>query len=324
MLNYVWVGLILVAVLVAAGTDIHDAVQNPYRNGIALDGTLESASGDSRAPYSLVITPEQWTMWSGVPQVPLREIRLPLALSAGQGGAVVGSLVIPDDGPPLLRKMLQAGSSKDRLTCTLTGATAPPAGTPVPVRLQFEPLHFVKLKAITAAAFDAAATAVTIALGLIGVMTLWLGVLKIGEAAGLLLALTRLLAPVTRRLFPDVPSDHPAIGAIIMNTAANMLGLNNAATPMGLKAMEELNKLNKNVGTATDAMVTFLAINTGGLIIIPATAMAVRAAVGSANPGIIIGTSFVGAGCATVAGVLASRLLQRLPRYRQEREVRHE
>ena len=102
-----------------------------------------------------------------------------------------------------------------------------------------------------------------------------------------------------------------------MNTAANMLGLSNAATPMGLKAMEELNKLNPTVGTATNAMVTFLAINTGGLILIPATAIAVRAAAGSANPGIIIGTAIFGAGCATITGVIASKILQRLPRYKR-------
>ncbi len=105
-----------------------------------------------------------------------------------------------------------------------------------------------------------------------------------------------------------------------MNIAANMLGLSNAATPLGLKAMEELNKLNPKVGTATNAMITFLAINTGGLILIPATAIAVRAAAGSANPGIIIGTSIFGASCATVAGVLAAKLLQRLPRYRKDFE----
>jgi spore maturation protein A len=191
------------------------------------------------------------------------------------------------------------------------------------VRLTFEPVRFVKLRAVTAAALDYAAIAVTISLGLIGVMALWLGLMKVAEEAGLLRVLTRLLAPVTRRIFPDVPSDHPAIGAIILNTAANMLGLSNAATPMGLKAMEELNKLNPKAGTATNAMVTFLAINTGGLILIPATAIAVRAAAGSANPGLIIGTSIVGAGCATITGVVASRILQRLPRYRKAMEVDH-
>ena len=102
------------------------------------------------------------------------------------------------------------------------------------------------------------------------------------------------------------------------------LGLSNAATPLGLKAMEELNKLSPKAGTATNAMCTFLAINTGGLILIPATALAVRAAAGSANPGIIIGTSIIGALCATIAGVLAAKILEKLPRFRKSLEADHE
>ncbi|MFA6541103.1 MAG: nucleoside recognition domain-containing protein, partial [Bacteroidota bacterium] len=141
------------------------------------------------------------------------------------------------------------------------------------------------------------------------------------EAAGLLLILTRIMMPVTKRLFPDVPPDHPAVGAMIMNIAANMLGLNNAATPLGLKAMEELNKINPKAGTATNAMCTFLVINTAGLTLIPATAIAIRAGLGSADPGMIIGTSIFGAGCATVFGLISVKLLQRLPRYKKELEV---
>ncbi|MBI3579986.1 MAG: nucleoside recognition protein [Ignavibacteriales bacterium] len=163
--------------------------------------------------------------------------------------------------------------------------------------------------------------AVDIALGLIGIMALWLGIMKVAEEAGLLKIVTRMLTPVTKRLFPEIPPDHPAVGAMIMNIAANMLGLNNAATPLGLKAMEELNKLNPKIGTATNAMCTFLVINTGGLVLIPATAIAVRAAVGSVNPGIIIGTSIFGAGCATVGGLIAAKILERLPRYKKEMEV---
>ena len=191
------------------------------------------------------------------------------------------------------------------------------------IRFELEPIRFTKIRAVTQAALDYASTAVTISLGLIGIMALWLGVMKVAEEAGMIRILTRLLTPFTRRLFPDIPADHPAVGAMIMNIAANMLGLSNAATPLGLKAMEELNKLNPKVGTATNAMCTFLAINTGGLILIPATAIAVRAAAGSANPGIIIGTSIVGAGCATIAGVVAARILQELPGYKKAMEVTH-
>ncbi|MBI5472426.1 MAG: nucleoside recognition protein [Ignavibacteriae bacterium] len=214
--------------------------------------------------------------------------------------------------------MTKGALAKDKLSGRIVAYTVADDAKSAHVRLEFEPIRFVKMKAVTQSALDIASTAVSIALGLIGVMALWLGVMKVAEEAGLLKALTRLLTPVTKRIFPDVPTDHPAIGAIIMNTAANMLGLSNAATPIGLKAMEELNKLNPKAGTATNAMVTFLAINTGGLILIPATAIAVRVSVGSANPGLIIGTSIVGAGCATIAGVLASKILQRLPVFKRD------
>jgi spore maturation protein A len=216
--------------------------------------------------------------------------------------------------------MVKSASSKDRLMGTVRSMVFSSDGTRATIQFILEPIRFVKLKAVTQAALDYASTAVTIALGLIGIMALWLGVMKVAEEAGLLKVVTRILTPVTKRLFPDVPPDHPAVSAMIMNTAANMLGLSNAATPLGLKAMEELNKLNPKVGTATNAMITFLTINTGGLILIPATAIAVRAAAGSANPGIIIGTSIFGASCATVAGVAAAKLLQRLPRYRRDLE----
>jgi spore maturation protein A len=217
--------------------------------------------------------------------------------------------------------MAHAAATLDRLTGAVAGFRLMEGGSSASLQVVFEPIRFVKMRAVTQSALDFAATAVTIALGLIGIMALWLGVMKVAEEAGLLKVFTRALAPVTRRLFPDIPADHPAVGAMIMNIAANMLGLSNAATPMGLKAMEELNKLNPRAGVATNSMITFLAINTGGLILIPATAIAVRAAAGSANPGIIIGTSIVGAGVATIAGVAASKILQRLPRYRKAMEV---
>ncbi len=214
--------------------------------------------------------------------------------------------------------MAKSASGKDNLTGKVEKIEFSNDNSLAKATIVMEPIRFVKLKAITQAAIDFVNIAVEIALGLIGVMCLWLGLIKVAEEAGLVKILTRLLTPVTKRLFPDIPSDHPAIGAIIMNTAANMLGLSNAATPIGLKAMEELNKLNPKAGTATNAMVTFLAINTGGLILIPATAMAVRAAVGSLNIGIIIGTSIFAAGCATITGIIASKLLQRLPGYKRD------
>ncbi|MBI4534656.1 MAG: nucleoside recognition protein [Ignavibacteriae bacterium] len=165
-----------------------------------------------------------------------------------------------------------------------------------------------------------AKTAVTLAIGLIGIMALWLGIMKIAEQAGLIAKLAALLKPVTSRLFPDVPADHPAMGAMIMNISANMLGLANAATPLGLKAMEELNKLNKKLGTATDAMCTFLVINTSNVQLIPAPVIAIRAAAGASNPTEILGAVIVATTISTIIGVIAVKLMARLPKYKRELE----
>ena len=174
----------------------------------------------------------------------------------------------------------------------------------------------VKTKAVLDAVISYSGTAVEIAIGLIGVMAFWLGIMKLAEDSGLIKIIARIMRPIMIRIFPDIPPDHPAIAAIIMNIAANVLGLNNAATPLGLKAMEELDKLNPKKGTATNAMVTFLAINTAGLTLIPATAIAIRAALGSKEPTLILMTSFFGAGLATIAGIAAAKILQRLKIYR--------
>jgi spore maturation protein A len=158
---------------------------------------------------------------------------------------------------------------------------------------------------------------VEIALGLIGVMTLWLGIMRIAEKAGLISALGRMLRPFSRLLFPEIPPDHPAIGAMILNIAANMLGLSNAATPMGIKAMEELQQLNPQKETASNAMVTFMTLNTGGLQLIPATIIAVLAASGAKDPTAIISTTIIASGCGTIAAVTTSKLLQRFFPYEE-------
>jgi spore maturation protein A len=167
---------------------------------------------------------------------------------------------------------------------------------------------------VTKGAVDSAKTAVEIAIGLVGIMTLWLGIMRVAEASGLVTLLGRLLRPVLRWLFPDIPADHPANGAIVLSTAANMLGLNNAATPLGIKAMEELQELNDQKDTASNAMVTFMAINTSGVQLIPATMIGVLAAAGAQNPTAIISTSIVATFVGTVVAVLAAKILQRFYR----------
>ncbi|MGK2856718.1 MAG: nucleoside recognition domain-containing protein [Thermoanaerobaculia bacterium] len=164
---------------------------------------------------------------------------------------------------------------------------------------------------LTAGAIEGASTAVQVSIGLIGIMALWLGMMRVAEKAGLVTLLSRLIAPILRRLFPGVPPDHPAIGAIAMSLAANALGLNNAATPLGIKAMEELESLNPRPGTATNAMVTFLSVLTAGVQLIPATAIGVLVASGSGSPTSIIGTTLVATLAGTTAGIVAALVLQR-------------
>ena len=154
------------------------------------------------------------------------------------------------------------------------------------------------------------------ALPLVGIMALWLGIMRLAERAGLVAALARLLRPLMVWLFPDVPHDHPAMGSMLLNMAASILGLGNAATPLGLRAMRDLETLNPRPGTATNAMCTYLAINTSSIQLIPATAIAVLAANKSTNPTAIVGTSIMATTCAAIAAVTAAKILQRLPIYR--------
>ena len=172
-----------------------------------------------------------------------------------------------------------------------------------------------RLKEVTDGAFDGAKTAVTISLGLIGIMALWLGVMRLAERAGLVQKLARGLRPVMRWLFPEVPPEHPAMGSILMNMAANMLGLGNAATPLGLRAMRDLESLNPRPGVATNAMVTFLAINTSSIQLIPATAIALLAAAGSTRPTAIVGTALMATVVSTAVAIVVVKLFEKLPMF---------
>jgi spore maturation protein A len=178
-------------------------------------------------------------------------------------------------------------------------------------------------EAVTKGAVESATTAVQIAIGLVGIMTLWLGMMRVAEAAGLVSLVGRALRPVLRWLFPDVPAEHPAAGAIVVALAANMLGLNNAATPLGIKAMEELQTLNPDKDTATNAMVTLMAVTTAGVQLVPASMIGVLAAAGSSNPTAIIAPTILATFVGTVAAVIAARLLQRFYPHPSDRaEVR--
>lgn len=160
--------------------------------------------------------------------------------------------------------------------------------------------------------FDSSKTAFEISLGLTGVLSLWLGIMKIGEKGGMVNALARLLSPVFSKLFPDIPKGHPVTGSIFMNIAANMLGLDNAATPLGLKAMEQLQQLNPKKDTATNPMIMFLVLNTSGLTLIPVSIMVYRAQMGAAQPTDIFIPILLATFFSTISGIIVTSLYQRI------------
>lgn len=158
------------------------------------------------------------------------------------------------------------------------------------------------------------------ALGLAGILSLWLGIMNIAQESGLVKKLARFLQPILHRLFPNIPKDHPAMGAMVLNIAANALGLANAATPFGLQAMHELQRLNKHLTVASNEMCTFLAINTSSVQIIPATAIAYLSANGGLHPSQVVVSSLIATTASTAVGIFAVKKLEKLPCYRIKKE----
>jgi spore maturation protein A len=324
MLNYIWLGLILAGIIAALTTDIGDLVSDRYRNGQPLDGTLR---------LDVAQSPEEGTTAAGFLDVHADELAAHYGMETAAEGtfSFAVHLAFPTSQkahvriaqheafPDIWNDIAAAQTGEEGvLTGTIHLYDEIEAGV-YAARFIPDAVRFVGLQRVTNDGIVAyASVAVTIAIGLIGIMALWLGVMKVAEEAGLVRMIASGLKPVMTRLFPDVPPDHPAMGAMILNIAANMLGLANAATPLGLKAMEELNKLNRKIGTATDAMCTFLVINTSSVQLIPATVIAVRASAGSANPAEIIAPMILATAAATIAGIAAVKLLQRLPVYRRQ------
>lgn len=168
-----------------------------------------------------------------------------------------------------------------------------------------------RLEEVTKAAMDSAALAVQMCIGFMGIWALWLGLMKVAEKSGFINGIAKALSPISRLIFPKVPKGHPAMGAMVMNMAANMMGLGNAATPLGLKAMKELQKLNLSKTKASNAMCTFLVINTSSIQLIPTTVIAIRMSTGSSNPTEIIGTAMIATTISTLVGLISVKLLER-------------
>lgn len=315
MLNYVWLSLLFLGIVSATYLDISDFSSNKYNNNKPLNAIITFNKSDvnesEKTVAHLKIDSKKFSSFYQVEASDsiLSEISLSARDKEGKRQFIIN---LSENSPAVWKEIAPlSGKDNDLAGKIILGKEI--SENVYTAKLYFEEISFVWLKKVTNDAMKIASTAVELALGLIGIMALWLGVMKVAEDAGLIKIIANALKPITKRLFPEVPPDHPAIGSMVMNISANMLGLGNAATPFGLKAMEELDKLNPNKGTATNSMVTFLAINTAGMTLIPATAIAVRAASGSADPTVIIGTSIFGASCAVIVGLTAAKLFERFP-----------
>ncbi len=306
MLNWIWLGLIVIAIATATGRDISELSTDRFRNNKALEFSLISHKQVSPDHYNaeLLILKSSLARFYGSSEASsLKSDSIHLTLEFARGGN--GALLLPGDGMNLWQDMAAAQGDDKRITGKIAFLDSVIFFFPEPVKFR------ILAKVANEGLLKTADTAVTIVLGLIGIMALWLGIMKIAEAAGLITLLAKFTKPVMVRLFPDVPPEHPAMGAMLSNMAANFLGLSNAATPLGLKAMEELNKLNPNAGTATNAMCMFLTINTSAITLIPATVIAIRVSLGSKNPTDIIIPTFIATVIALICGVIFNRLIQR-------------
>jgi spore maturation protein A len=316
MLNYIWAGLIAFSLVFALVADVRDLARDTYRNDAPLPVRLAFPEGydpaAQRQPVRVHLDPSAYGDFyrtearpdSAYPALLIRTdegplVRFDAELALPEPLATIAAFTNAESGQ--LQGALAADPTAARVPGTAAGA------------LRFEPVRFVKLNAVAQAALDLAETAAEIALGLIGVLALFLGMLKIAEEAGVVYALVRLVRPVLRPLFPEVPPDHPALGMIALNLAANVFGLGNAATPFGIKAMEELQTLNPRKDTATNAMVMLLAINTASVQLVPPVLLL---ALMGLQINELIFAIWITTGLALLVAIVAVKALGRLRAYR--------
>ena len=317
MLNYIWAALLISAFVFAGFSDIGDLSRDTYRNGQPLPVVLEFPEGTAatggRTPVRIRINAGVYQDFYGTDESPVASYDGVL-LRTGEG------MVLRFDAGAALPEPLEtirgvSRSNDDELQGTVEGFLTPVLGlgdepTAAQATVQFEPVRFVKMTAIGAAALDFAETAAGIAIGLIGVLALFLGVMKIAEEAGIIYAIVRVVRPVLRPLFPDVPDDHPALGMIALNLTANVFGLGNAATPFGIKAMEELQKLNPSEDTATNPMVMLLAVNTASVQLVPPVLLL---ALLGLQINRLIFAIIITTGLSLLVAIIAARLYGKLP-----------
>jgi spore maturation protein A len=290
MLNYIWGGLIIISLVFALASDARDYFTDEFQNGMEIQVAIEFPENADRNRRQSV----HFTI-SG------SDVRHEAQWYPTESGT---ELIIPvhSNLPEHWQKVAQNQDARD-LNTLRAEILSQDAGAETVVIVLPEVI-LVKMRAITQAAFNMAEFAVTLAIGLIGIMALWLGLMKIAEQSGLIYKLVKVVNPVLGKLFPNVPKDHPALGAISLNLSANILGLGNAATPLGIKAMEELQKLNPDKESATNAMCMFLTMNTASVQLVPPVTLIALLGVGVAELfySIIIATAI-----SLTVGILAAK-----------------
>jgi spore maturation protein A len=319
MLNYIWAGLVIFSLGFALTNDIRDLTRDTYRNGRSLPVRIEPA--DAGKQVKVRIDADAYRNHYGVEESP------PASLAAELIESSNGRELKFDSGaslPPMLASIREATSNggpkglfkdaeKKPLQAYVSRYEPRDAATGANAEIRFPAVRWVKVQAIGNAAMNFATSAIELSLGLIGTLCLFLGIMQIAEKAGIINAVVRLTGPILRPLFPGIPKGHPAMGMVTLNLTANMLGLGNAATPFGIKAMEELQKLNKSADTATNEMVMLLAMNTAGVQLLPPIFL--YAVMGLRASELYIPILIVTGSCLVIA-VLAVKLLGRLPGYR--------
>ena len=294
MLNYIWAGLIIISLVFALTTDIKDISENTYQNGVSQEIIVRFPKNEPQAQSQRVRfrTPGMDTLLSATWHVAKSKTELVVPITKA----------LPKHWEEVAKHF--SDNTPDHMSAEVLKSS--PSDSVVSVMLP--KVRFVKLRAITQAAFDMATFSVKLAIGLIGIMALWLGLMRIAEKSGLIYKMVKVVQPFLHFLFPNIPKDHPALGAISLNFAANMLGLGNAATPLGIKAMEEMQKLNPNKDEATNAMCMFLTINTASVQLVPPVTlvaiMGIR--IGELFTGIILVTFF-----SLVIGIIAAKIFEK-------------
>ncbi len=317
MLNYIWAGLIIFSLVFALSTDVRELATDRFRNDEPLPVTLEFPDGytpnarrqavrvriDSAAYrqfYDVDATPDSAYAGTLLQTRDGRQVQFGTEGSLPEPLATTQSFLASDEGDPL------RGTARSFPSLTAGASSAAAA-------VQFEPVQFRKLNDIADAALSFAETAAELSLGLIGTLALVLGLLQIGDAAGLIHALSRFVQPVLHPLFPELPKDHPALATISLNLLANVFGLGNAATPLGIKAMEDLQKENPSDDTATNSMVMLLALNTSSVQLVPPVLLIaiMGLQINQLVFSITLATLF-----STIAGILGAYGLSKLKRFK--------